>query len=57
VKLHARIRIVLAWSRWLVSVGCCAAFGAVLRPRTLAVAADAVFWIVSCSALSPSGWW
>jgi hypothetical protein len=46
VKLHARTRIALAWSLWLVTVGCCTAFLAVLRPLTLAVVADAVFWMV-----------
>ena len=46
VTLHARIRMALAWSLWLVTVGCCAAFGAVIRPLTLAVVADAVFSLV-----------
>jgi hypothetical protein len=41
VKLHARTRIALAWSLWLVTVGCCVAFLAVIRPLTLAVVADA----------------
>jgi hypothetical protein len=35
--------IAFAWSLWLVTVGCCAAFLAVIRPLTLAVVADAVF--------------
>jgi hypothetical protein len=50
VKLHARTRITLAWSLWLVTVGCCAAFLAVtlvvIRPLTLAVVADASFSLV-----------
>jgi hypothetical protein len=46
VKLHARTRIALTGSLWLVTVGCCAAFLAVIRPLTLAVVADAVFSLV-----------
>jgi hypothetical protein len=49
VKLSARTRITLAWSLWLVTVGCCVAFltvTLVLRPLTLAVVADAVFSLV-----------
>jgi hypothetical protein len=49
VKLPTRTRITLAWSLWLVTVGCCVAFLAVtlvLRPLTLAVVADAVFSLV-----------
>jgi hypothetical protein len=47
VKPHARTRGALAWSLWLVTVGCCAAaLRAVIRPLTLAVVADAAFWLV-----------
>jgi hypothetical protein len=49
VKLPARTRIALAWSLWLVTVGCCVAFlvvTLVLRPPTLAVVADAGFSLV-----------
>jgi hypothetical protein len=46
VKLHARTRMAFAWSLWLVTVGCCAALRAVIGALTLAVVADAAFWLV-----------
>jgi hypothetical protein len=46
VTLHARTRMALAWSRWLVTVRCCAVLLAVIRSLMLAVVADAVSWMV-----------
>ena len=46
MKLHARTRIALAWSLWLVTIACCPASRAVIWPLTLAVAADAVFSLI-----------
>jgi hypothetical protein len=42
----SRTRIALAWTLWLVNVGCCVAFLAVIRLLTPAVVADAVFLLV-----------
>jgi hypothetical protein len=59
--MQARTRILLAWSLWLATFGCCAAgllvILAVTRPVTLAVLArGAGSAFAFRSAIPPSGW-